>query len=76
MRRKFNPMLTRGVIICAVVAVALCVWSSVFSMTGITDPLRVATVTVSSPLTTLFDRMGRGVARGFAATFGWDAQYI
>lgn len=75
MRRKFNPLLTRGVIICAVVALVLCAWSSVFSMTGATDPLRVAAVTVSSPLTTLLDRMGGGVARGFAAAFGRDHQY-
>ena len=75
MRRKFNPLLTRGVIICAVIALALCVWSSAFSMLGATDPLRVAAATVSSPLTRLFDRVGTGLARGLAATFGRDAQY-
>lgn len=75
MRRKFNPMMTRGVIISAAVAVALCVWSSAFSLAGATDPLRVAASTISTPLTSLFDRLGSGVARGFAATFGRDAQY-
>ncbi len=74
-RRKFNPLLTRGVILCALIAIALCVWSSAFSLSGATDPLRVAAVTVSSPLTSLLDRIGGGVARGFAATFGRDAQY-
>jgi rod shape-determining protein MreC len=74
-RRKFNPVMTRGVIISAAVAVALCVWSSAFSLAGATDPLRVAVSTVSAPLTSLLDRVGGGVARGFAATFGRDAQY-
>ena len=74
-RARFNPIRTRGVIISAAVAVALCVWSSAFSLAGTTDPLRVAASTLSTPLTSLLDRMGSGVARGVAATFGRDVQY-
>ena len=58
----------RPVLICAAVALLLCVWSSLFSLTEARDIVRGTVVTLSSPLTGLFDRMGGGIASAIEAT--------
>ena len=75
MKRKSgkNSLKNKGIIVCAVIAVALCVWTSVFSLMGGTDILREAAVLISSPFTSLFDSAGQGVSRAASALAGTDA---
>lgn len=74
MKRKSgkNSLKNKGIIVCAVIAVALCVWTSVFSLMGGTDVLREAAVLISSPFTSLFDSVGQGVSRAAGALAGTD----
>ena len=65
-RKKYSKH--RPIYILAAVALLLCVWSTVFSLTGTRDILRGMTVSLSRPLTTLFDRMGGGIANAIEAT--------
>lgn len=65
-RKKYTKH--RPILICAAVALLLCIWSSVFSLTGTRDIFRGATVTLSRPLTSLFDRMGGGISDALLAT--------
>ncbi len=67
MRRK-KASRYRPIWVCAAVALLLCIWSTVFSLTGTRDMLRGAVVTLSKPLTTLFDRMGGGISDALLAT--------
>jgi rod shape-determining protein MreC len=65
-RKKYSKH--RPIYILAAVALLLCVWSTVFSLTGTRDILRGATTSLSRPLTSLFDRMGGGIASAVEAT--------
>lgn len=65
-RKKYSKH--RPIYILAAVALLLCVWSTVFSLTGTRDILRGMTVSLSRPLTSLFDRMGGGIASAIEAT--------
>lgn len=58
----------RPILICAAVALLLCVWSTVFALTEARDILRGTVVTLSSPLTGLFDRIGGGISSAIEAT--------
>ena len=65
-RKKYSKY--RPIYILAAVALLLCIWSTVFSLTGTRDILRGATVSLCRPLTSLFDRMGGGIANAIEAT--------
>ncbi len=65
----------KGLIICISVSVLLCVWSSIFSLFSIWDPLRDLTVTVSSPLTGVWDRMGSALAQSLEALRTGNEEY-
>lgn len=65
-RKKYSKH--RPICTVAAVALLLCIWSTVFSLTGTRDILRGATVSLSRPLTSLFDRMGGGIASAIEAT--------
>lgn len=66
MRRK-KASKHRPILICAAVALLLCILSTVLSLTETRDILRGATVTLSRPLTSLFDRMGGGISDALLA---------
>lgn len=67
MRRKSYSK-RRPIYTVVAVALLLCIWSTVFSLTGTRDILRGATVSLCRPLTSLFDRMGGGIANAIEAT--------
>ena len=48
----------RIILVSTALTLLLCAWSTVFSLAGGNDPIRRAIVTVSTPFTTLFDRVG------------------
>ena len=61
MLRKRRKTPNKIVIVCAVIAVVLCAFSLLFSLTATPDPLRAAAVTLSTPLTRAFDAVGGAV---------------
>lgn len=76
MRRKKGKgsLDNKGLIACGVIAVGLCVWMSVFHLTGGTDVLREGALLVSSPFVSFFDSIGRGACRVADAFMGEDEQ--
>lgn len=75
-RRAWLRNYSLATIICALVAVLLCVWSTIFSLTSTTDPLRVVSVTLTSPITSFFDRMGAATARAIEAARAGEETYL
>ncbi|MBR0442797.1 MAG: hypothetical protein IIX15_00500, partial [Clostridia bacterium] len=67
MRRKKRSRF-RPIWICVAVALLLCTLSSMLSLTETRDILRGTVVTLSRPLTSLFDRMGSGISNALLAT--------
>lgn len=67
MRRKKKSRY-RPIWICAALALLLCILSTVLSLTKTRDILKDVVVTISSPLTQLFDRMGGGISDALLAT--------
>ena len=73
-RRRKKSRVNKILVVTAVVALLLCVWSSVFSLTHTPDFIKNAIVTVSSPFTYLFDRAG-GAIHGLFADSPDEAAY-